>query len=331
MDRTLIIFVSLIVLVSSCCSSTLPAFDAADQPPAPDYTNEAHWSALPFREDAADVVPHGENWISDSAKPVDVFYVYPTIYRNGETWNADVADEKLNKKIDKLPVRLQASVFNKTGRVYAPRYRQSDVDAFYSEHREEGAKALEFAYQDVKAAFEYFLEHYNNDRPIVLASHSQGTWHLRKLVQDYFDGTELQNRLVCAYIVGYAIYPEWYKEINLCGTPDATNCYVTWSSFEAGYEYPKADEDILVGDTLVNPISWTTDTEPATADAAVLLNPAKKKTWQTTAWIDGDQLAVDTRLLFMRRRNNLHLVDYNLFWYSIRANAETRVNAYLKR
>ena len=33
-----------------------------------------------------------------------------------------------------------------------------------------------------KAAFQYYLEHYNNGRPFIIASHSQGTYHAKRLI-----------------------------------------------------------------------------------------------------------------------------------------------------
>lgn len=55
----------------------LPDFDAAQQPKAPDYSMPENWAALPFRVDAADAVPKGEEWIDDARKTVDVFYIHP--------------------------------------------------------------------------------------------------------------------------------------------------------------------------------------------------------------------------------------------------------------
>jgi hypothetical protein len=233
------------------------------------------------------------------------------------------------KKIDKRPVRLQASVFNKAARVYAPRYRQSHVNAFRKD-TVEGEKALNFAYKDVKKAFEYYLKNYNDGRPIIIASHSQGTWHARRLLKEYFDGRSLQKQLVCAYLVGFAIYKEDYPNISVCQNASETGCYVSWSSFEEGYYYPDTTKDILVGEVSVNPISWKTDLEPASGDIAVLLKPQKKKRYFTEVRIKNDMVWVDTKLLFLRRANTLHIVDYNLYWDSIRKNVSTRVNAFLQ-
>ena len=188
------------VVSFSFAQDELPQFKIEDQPNAPDYTNPNHWAALPFRNDVADAIPNSENWISDSLKEVDVFYIYPTLYLKGETWNADVNNKKLNNQIDKYPVKFHASVFNNVARVYAPRYRQAIIDS-YDDTLGNGVKALDFAYEDIKKAFEYYLEHYNNGRPIIIASHSQGTTHSRRLLKDYFDSTDLRSKLVCAYTI----------------------------------------------------------------------------------------------------------------------------------
>ncbi|MDP6909269.1 MAG: DUF3089 domain-containing protein, partial [Flavobacteriales bacterium] len=170
-------------------------FDQEVHPVAPDYQQTSSWSALPFRDDVADVLPKNEEWIDDSLKQVDVFYVHPTMYQKGPLWNASLGMKKINRKVDKYPVRLQASVFNASCRVYAPRYRQAVVSVFY-ESSKDGEKALDLAYQDVKRAFLFFLENYNKGRPFIVAGHSQGTHHTRRLVQELVDTTDLRHRMV---------------------------------------------------------------------------------------------------------------------------------------
>jgi len=309
--------------------NNLPAFRAEDQPAAPDYTLEKNWSALPFRTDAADVIPPTEHWISDSLKEVDVFYIYPTIYQKGPTWNADLADEKLNRKIDKLPVKFQASVFNASCRVYAPRYRQGIITCYYDSAN--GPKGLDFAYQDVKRAFQYYLDHYNHGRPIIIASHSQGSNHAIRLMKDFFDGTALNKQLVCAYVVGMGIDPTSYQVIKPCDQPNQNNCYVTWSSFKEGYNA----NGVLCGKVCVNPITWTRDSAavPATASRGSIFLKIRHKIWQhgASAQIHHNYLWVRTRLPFVRSWNVLHLMDYNLYWYDIRQNVADRVHAYLKK
>jgi hypothetical protein len=308
------------------CSQTLPAFKAEDQPSMPDYSNEANWSGLPFRGDATDEIPNYETWVSDSQKTVDVFYIYPTIYKFGDTWNADLNNNKLNRRIDKLPVKFQATVFNEMGRVYAPRYRQGCIESFSDSAN--GPKALAFAYEDVKMAFEYYMEHYNQGRPIIIASHSQGTYHARRLLKEYFDTPAKKQQLVCAYIVGYAIYPDQYEVLTPCKNASETGCYVTWSSFDENFYYPDTANDFLVGKVIVNPITWNIDTAEVQGKGAFLFNLNRKKLFATSAYMRNNMLWVDTKVPLFKQTNVLHLLDYNLFWHDIRANVKLRVNAY---
>jgi hypothetical protein len=308
-------------------AQTLPPFKAEDQPASPDYSSEKNWIALPFRLDKADAIPRSENWVSDSLKEIDVFYIYPTLYMKGKTWCADVNDEKLNKRLANLPVKYQASVFNHVGKVYAPRYRQGIIDCF-EDTTGNGELALRFAYTDVKRAFEYYLKNYNNGRPIVIASHSQGTRHSRQLLKDFFDTPEMKKKLVCAYTIGYGIYPNSYKLLKPCTNPNETNCYVTWASFKNKFV---ADKDtLLYGRVCVNPISWKLDTATAADNCGIMLNINKRKPYRTETRIKDNYLWVKTRTPFVQNWKVMHLVDFNLFWYSIRKNVSLRVDEYLK-
>lgn len=318
-----------LALLFAGCSKTLPTFEAKSQPAGPDYSLAQNWSALPFRQDAADRLPNTETWVSDSLKKVDVFYIYPTIYRGDEHWNADVNNQKLNKKIDRLPVKYQASTFNHVGRVYAPRYRQGAIDCFSDSIN--GPLSLAFAYEDVKLAFEYYMQHFNQGRPIILASHSQGTYHARQLLKDYFDNPTMKEKLVCAYIVGYAVYPERYEVLTPCKNATETNCYVTWSTFKDGYAYEDEGKDLLVGKVAINPVTWSMDTTAATGKGGFLFKMNRKKLFTTRARVHGNLLWVKTNATFVKRYNILHLLDYNLFWYDIRANASSRIDAYLRK
>jgi hypothetical protein len=309
-------------------SKTLPLFKDTDQPKAPEYSDSKNWSALPFRKDAADLHPKKETWIDDSLKDVDVFYIYPTLYEKGNTWNADLENKKLNKRLDNLPIKYQASIFNQVGRVYAPRYRQAILGSYF-DTTGSGKKALDFAYEDVKKAFEYYLKYYNNGRPIIIASHSQGTTHCRRLLKDYFDTPDMKSKLVCAYIVGYEVYKESYKILTPCEDANETNCYVTWSTFNDGFQYKNKLH--LFGNVCVNPVSWKIDSVKATSKGGVLLNVNRKKKFVTTAHIKDAHLLVKTNLIFMRKKDILHLVDFNLFWFDVRKNAAQRVAAYFKK
>lgn len=325
MKFILLHIVILICSIAGMYAQKLPSFQAQHQPAAPDYSIPENWCALPFRKDAADYLPAGETWIEDDKKPVDVFYIYPTLYMKGKTWNADIQNKKLNQRIDRFPVKYQASVFNRSARVYAPRYRQAIIQSFYDTIGN-GIQALDFAYQDVKHAFQYYLSHYNQGRPIIIASHSQGTYHARRLLQEFFENDTLKNQLVCAYTIGYAMYKKDYLTLKPCTDEKQTECYVTWSSFRERYKPPKDSK--LIGDVCINPITWNTDTIPAEGRGSLLLHLKKKKPYKTRAYIHHAYLWVKTSTPIVNTWKNLHLVDMNLFWHDIRNNVDVRVKIY---
>ncbi len=308
-------------------------FDSEQHPAEPDYSLQESWSAMPFREDVADVLPKNESWIHDSLKQVDVFYVHPTIYQKGPLWNAGLDMTKINRKVDKYPVRLQASVFNESCRVYAPRYRQAVVKVFY-EQTDDGEKALNLAYQDVKRAFNYYLEHYNNGRPFIIAGHSQGTHHTRRLLQDCVDTTALKDQLVAAYVIGFTLNEDMYANLKMCTDASETGCIISWMSYKEGFipngEWHKTTKSI-------NPLTWTMDTTAATVkdyNATVVFNPKRIRTRPITvriADVGGNVLWVQTKAPWFRLMKNLHIADYGLFYLDIRENVKTRVSAFLAK
>ena len=72
-------------------------------------------------------------------------------------WNADIDNEEINKKTDKITILYQASVFNKYCRVFAPRYRQANLLAFFTDDKVKSTASFNIAYEDIKAAFEFYF------------------------------------------------------------------------------------------------------------------------------------------------------------------------------
>jgi hypothetical protein len=328
MQRLSILLLALLFVRPSFGQKT--SFDNEVHPLEPDYAQVENWSALPFRLDASDVLPKGEDWVSDSLKAVDVFYIHPTIYQKGPLWNASLDMKKINRKVDKYPVRLQASVFNRSCRVYAPRYRQAVVQVFY-ERSEDGEKALNLAYQDVKRAFNHYLEHYNNNRPFIIAGHSQGTHHARRLLKEMIDTTELKDRMVAAYVIGFGVNDSMYQNLTLCSDSTETGCYISWMSYKTGYT---PSGWWLTNTQSANPLTWTADTSRTTVNNYVgtvvlsLNRRFKREISVQIKGLSGKVLWVDTKAPWLRMIKNLHIADYGLFYHSIRENVADRIAAY---
>lgn len=311
----------------------IPLFDSMSHPPAPDYALAQNWAALPDHQDAADLVPKGMAVVPDSAKQVDVFYIHPTTYNRGSTWNADVNDAAQNAIVDKRPVKYQATAWNETGRIYAPRYRQALLRSFFGADQKSGKEALDLAYEDVKRAFEYYLAHYNNGRPIIIASHSQGSYHARRLLKEFFDKGPLRNKLVCAYVVGFPVFEKEYTNLRQCNDETQTGCIVSWASYRDGFEPMGMDK--FYGDAIcTNPVTWKNDSTCSIINdhkGMVLFNFNKVLHPQSTVRIHKNILWVKVNNPLAGKYDNLHIADINLFWMNIREDVKKRVGYYWKQ
>ncbi|MEP4497882.1 MAG: DUF3089 domain-containing protein [Ekhidna sp.] len=299
-----------------------------------------YWIAHPNIKDMADLVPgKGELAEYQDSADVDVFFIYPTIYTKKQNpdhpWFADVDDENLNEKIAKSTIKNQATVFNSAAKVYAPLYRQAHIGVYYIDNLPLKVEALEYAYMDVKRAFEYYLENWNQDRPIIIASHSQGTTHAVNLLREFFENRPLMNKLVAAYIVGMPLSKGTFSDIPICDEPSEIGCWLTWNTYIQDY-YPP-NHNFLYYDALnVNPLSWKTDTSRISWGAnrgGVLKNFKKIRPGLADAQNVDGMLWINKPRFFgniLLNWDRYHVVDYNLFYMNIRENVEQRVDAYIE-
>ncbi|MDP4149481.1 MAG: DUF3089 domain-containing protein [Bacteroidota bacterium] len=210
------------------------------------------------------------------------------------------------------------------------------MKAFLTGHSERAQQSLDLAYTDVRAAFQYYLAHENHGRPIIIASHSQGSLHAIRLLKEFFDGKPLGKQLVCAYVIGHRIGKDAFAQLPLCRSPSATGCFVGWRSFRKGTIPPEVKEE-NGNSVCVNPLTWSVEQPAAGADpnhgaliagfnpitphfAGAGVEPASQILWVTMPAGAPDRVS---------KLKNLHVFDYNLFWVNIRENAQQRVNSFL--
>ena len=308
-------------------------------PKAPDYNHTKAWALNPHLNPSETLQePKGlarrvQGIESDRHEmAAEVFFIHPTMLLEGPAWNADLKDEKMNESVDVWPIRHQASAFSGAGRVFAPRYRQAHVRIFSLGDSLSWA-AAEIAYQDVKAAFLKFLEW--SDRPIVLAGHSQGSFHGRRLLQEFFDGTALSERLVAAYLPGMDMYAHEFDTLPLCLEPTQTGCLCTWMTYGNGYLPPwllrKMTEPEFIPVLVTHPVTWNSaELSSEYADHLGVVRPsfrlskARAMRGQITPegvlWVDAPKVLGGKVL----QRDNWHSGDINLFWVNIHENVVTR-------
>lgn len=327
-----------VILLTGCSVHPKNAYDAALVPPAPDYASLDNWAAHPDKKDQADRTPAGLRDEQDSSE-VDVFFLHPTTYtgagRSERQWNADVHDAKTNKKTDDSSILFQASIFNGTGRVYAPRYRQAHLHVFFAKKDSTSAKqALDLAYSDVKAAFQYYMDHWNNGRPFIIAGHSQGSRHAMMLIKEMIENQPVAKQLVAGYIVGWPVQNNFFQQIKPCATPDETGCYCTWRTWNRKYGLKKAYQPEVV---CTNPLTWSlTEKEYAkkSINSGAVIRPFNTlRPSVTDAEIyKGILLAAKPKFpgSVLLVRKNYHIGDLNLYYLNVRENAQARAKTYLK-
>lgn len=315
------------------------AFNPLKIPSAPDYSNPGNWAALPHMKDASDTFAGTTNLGAfPQNHETDVFFLHPTSYTfppvDAYPWNASLTDANINKRTDAGSIRYQASVFQGFSNIYAPRYRQAHYDAYLTPDTASARRAFEVAYTDIKAAFLYYLQNYYKGKPMLVASHSQGTTHALRLLKEFFDEDTLRNHLVCAYLIGMPVYDSVFVTLRPCSSDTQTGCYCSWRTYAAGY-YPKGYQKPRVYPVCTNPLTWKTDSVYAPAQmntGGILRDMRKVITGLCDAQVRDGVLRIHKPHfkgnLFLNIKN-YHIADYNLFYMNLNSNARIRTDRWL--
>lgn len=263
-----------------------PGHDFGDRPLplAPDYTDARFWAAWPGNASPAERLPPAVTAIPESERGADVFFLHPTTFGGTASWVAPVDDAQVNAGTDYGSISTQASAFNGCCRIYAPRFRQANILTYSDRQDSTFTQVMDVAYGDIAEAFKHFIATIGPDRPFLLASHSQGTFHLVRLLQQEVDGTPLVERLVAVYAIGHSLtrglVDNGLSDIPLCEAPEQQACLISWDAHEAdrnpsglgngegditwngqGYTGFGAHQKLCV-----NPITWRTDAIKSAAD-----------------------------------------------------------------
>lgn len=298
-----------------------------------------------------------ENWVSkpEITSEVDVFYIYPTIYTGETPENMDPYDADLRANARGLLI-AQAGVYSSQANLFAPFYRQQSAAGQSMEANNGGRDAFadsvfRIGYRDAERAFDYYLEHYNNGRPFILAGHSQGSMVIIELLRNKLSDKALQKQLVAAYAIGYSVthndlkkYP-WMHPAQ--GETD-TGVIITYNT-----QGPDAGPSpvLLTGAIAINPLNWKTDETPAGPELnkkAIFFNDETGEVLDTVphfagAYIDtlsGALIVTDMQsvqspevdLVNLGRWSDevYHRFDYAFFYENLKENVGKRIEAYLR-
>ncbi len=327
------------------------SFTAPSAAGAPDYTKADAWLSRPgTRDDPARWLPPGVPAVASTRAAI--FFVPPTTYLNRAHWNAPIDDKEADGRAHVI-VSTEASAFSNVGQVWAPRYRQATVGAFLTTNAD-SERALALAYSDVARALDAFLAQAPADAPIIIAGHSQGSYHLLRLLKERIAGdAALKRRIVAVYAVGWPISIKADLPalgLPACDTPDQRGCILSWESFAEPADPAQLRVRYDAGSGLtglsrantpalcVNPLTGTRNgAAPASANLGSLLpdmtyRSATLVPHLVPARCDASGLLLigpppDGFGLAVLPGNNFHVFDYALFWANIRADAGRRLGS----
>jgi len=297
-------------------------------PIASDYSNPSHWISVPVVVD----------------KKVDVFYLAPTAWqkRDANAPNICEIDDPTLLIGAKAAFGRQATAFTPVGNLYAPYYRQADLSPVEREKVIGGIPTL-----DAVAAFDYYLQHFNNGRPFILAGHSQGSNVLSNLLAGYMKGhPEVQARMVAAYVIGYSVTSEYLAKnphLKFAEGPDDTGVIVSYNT-ESPNVAPGTNVVTTPGGIAINPITWTRAETLAPASknlgsimpaggvfvpvehyADARIDKAKGVVICSTA--DADKLYRPGSFV----KGVFHSYDYLFYYYNLRQNAANRIEKFFDK
>jgi DUF3089 family protein len=320
-SKSLLIIISLVIIVQLNGQSTM-----ARKYIVTDYSDNKNWSI-----------------ICDSVtQKIDVFFVHPTTYGPPANGNfiANLKDKELNRETDLYCIDRITAAFSKSCNIYAPRYQQMNIEVL-SMSDDKINSYLKIPVSDIKAAFKYYIDNYNNGRPFILAGHSQGSDVIQTLLVNNSDLFEIE-KIVAAYLPGWTFTDELIKKtgLELATSPSQTGGIIVWNTIGPSGKSPILKD----GARCVNPLTWTTDTSDypysMNLGAQILFtdNEDIRISNFTSAKINNyggleipmPSTEITNKLNMSMGPDCFHSYDYDFFFYNVEENVSLRCSEYLK-
>lgn len=319
-----------IVLAIICAIVVACASDRPQDSEVPDYAQAESWAYLELAEGDA---------------PVDVFFLCPTVFLGAENdYNMSLEDTAVKQSFVGA-INMEKGIYDEDARFFAPYYRQAGLNV-YEMTPEAREQYLAFAYQDAEEAFDYYYQHYNDGRPIVLAGFSQGADMCLRLMKERFNDEKMREQLVACYAIGWSISEEEmseYSNLRFAEAADDTGVIIAFNS-----EAEEITDSVIVPQgtkTLaINPLTWSTDSDVADKslnDGACFPNTAGEIMTEvdafTGAYIDGTRGTLKVTdveeeqfppQLDIFEDGVYHVYDYQFFYRDLQENVRERIEAY---
>ena len=294
---------------------------------APDYSDAANWAYLETE---------------GTDKTADVFFICPSVYGGSDdACNMPLSDTDTKESFVGA-INMEKGIYDADSRFFAPYYRQIGLNV-YEMPEADRDPYLETAYADVRDAFLYYMENYNEGRPIILAGFSQGADMCLRLMKDLFDDETLADQLVACYAIGWRITQEdldVYPHLKVASGENDTGVIVSFNS-----EAEDINDSLMIPEGTktyaINPLNWKTDSTPADKSqnlGACFTDYSGEITSEipelTGAYIDETRGALKVpdvspedypAGLSIFTDGVYHLYDYQFFYRNLQDNVQTRI------
>jgi len=273
---------------------------------------------------------------SEASMAADVFYVVSTNIMHSykpdgsETFIAVLNDEEKATLEGEINY-IHENIFPEKVNFYAPYYHQATMASLTNKDLTEKDRSELFAEatKEVLDAFNYYMEHFNQGRPFILAGYSQGAIQVRNILAQM--PKEQLSHMVAAYMIGFGIKQEYLDNPNFKMATGATDTgvavsFTSLANIQAKYGL------LNTTDACINPINWRTDSTAAEFDFdgetltshvdqenhVVIVDgfhydKHKTKQWDVNPW----------------SKDNYHNFEIYFYAPSIRQNALDRIDAML--
>lgn len=321
-----VILMGLVSFIFAACES-----DSSNSSPiATDYSQAAHWLSIPA-----------------VTEKVDIFYLYPTAWTSSDPDNPHVCAIDEPTMLTQAPEAFarQATAFETVGNIYAPFYRQDNGSSIDRLNVIAGIPTL-----DAIAAFDYYIKHFNNNRPYISVGHSQGATVLSNLLSAYMkDHPDVYSRMIAAYVIGNPVTAAYLADnphLKFATGPDDTGVIISYNT-----EMPVVDgtNPVLYGmvGRVINPVNWKTDdtyADKSESQGSFMPIPPSFTFGFVPQYADA-QIDIAKGVLICSTVSKIlvdavdaaagfpdgvcHSLDIPLYYYDLRANAQNRVNKFL--
>ena len=284
-------------------------------PAAPDYTDSTQW------------------YIVDRQGEADLFYVIST-----ETIDHMIGDDSCHfadtyldyQRKSMLKEMLAVDSFY-SGRLnyYSPFYRQVSMNSWLTP--EKAFVRLTLSLSDAMRSWQYYLEHFNQGRPFILAGFSQGAEAILEIMKSMPDS--VYQRMVASYFIGFKLSQEdvdGSDNIRLAEGATDTGVTISFNSVRS------PDCKLFVSDgtvACINPVNWRTDSVSSTFvnygrrgnDTLCVKCDPESKHLIVSGW------EKETIMPILGIPGNYHHMELRFYYPYIRQNMADRVAAYFQK